>query len=321
MTRVLVTGARGFVGRELCRQLDARGYTVRRAVRAPGDAPSDGDEVCIGELAGDTRWGEALTDVDLVVHLAARVHRMDGGGADALAAYRRVNTEGTEALARQAAEAGVKRLVFVSSIKVNGEATNGAPFTADGPPRPADPYGRSKWEAEQALWRVAERTGLEGVVVRPPLVYGPGVRANFLALLRLVHRGIPLPLGAVTNRRSLVFVGNLADLLVHALGNSAAADGTFLVSDGRALSTQELVRRLAGALGRTPRLLPVPVPLLRAAGWATGRAAVVERLCGDLVVDDRTTREALGWAPPFGLEEALQTTAAWFRSNVRGLGE
>lgn len=319
--RVLVTGAGGFVGRVLCARLAERGHTVRAAVRAAGRAPAGVAEVAVvGEIGPATEWAEALRGVDAVIHLAARVHVMDDRAGDPLAEYRRTNLQGTERLARQAAEHGLRRLVFASSIKVLGEATHGAPFTEETAPAPADPYGVSKREAEEALRTVEAQGALEVCVVRPPLVYGPGVKANFARLMGAVARGVPLPLGALRNRRSLVYVGNLADALVECATHPAAAGETFLVADEPALTPAELVRAIAGALGRPARLLPVPGALLRAVGRATGRTAAVDRLAGSLEVDSGRIRRALGWTPPFTTAQGLAETARWFRGEGRGGG-
>ena len=236
--------------------------------------------------------------------------------SDALEAYRVVNVEGTRNLAEQAAALGVKRLVYLSSIKVNGERTEvGSRFARVDEPLPEDPYGISKWEAEQALWDVSARTGLEVVVVRPPLVYGLGVKGNFRRLLRLVASGVPLPLGAVCNRRSLVGLDNLVDLLIRCVDHPAAAGQTFLISDNHDLSTLTLIRGLARTLGKSPRLLPVPLSILRLAGSITGKAAEVERLIGSLQVDITHTREVLGWTPPMSVDEGLRKTAEWYLSQ------
>ncbi len=331
MRRVLVTGAAGFIGRGLCPALAAAGWTVRAALRRPAvEGLAGAEPVVVGEIGPDTDWRAALAESDAVIHLAARVHVMRETAPDALAAFRRVNTAGTERLARQSAAAGVRRLILVSSIKVNGERTGGertggertggertgdTPFTPDDPPAPADPYGVSKHEAEQALLATATATGLEAVVVRPPLVYGPGVGGNFAALLRLVDRGIPLPLASVANRRSLVGRTNLADLLIRCLDHPAAAGRVFLAADGSEWSTPALIRALARALGRPARLLPCPPLLLRLAGRVTGRGAAVGRLCESLWIDGSAARTALGWQPPLPPEDELARTATWYREH------
>ena len=228
--------------------------------------------------------------------------------SDALAAYRAVNVDGSRRLAEQAAAAGVRRLVFLSSIGVLGVHTNGrGPFIVSDEPNPVENYAISKCEAEQVLWAVAANTGMEVVVLRPPLVYGPGVKGNFLRLLRWVARGVPLPLGAVQNQRSLVGLDNLVDLLIRCVDHPAAAGQTFLVSDGQDLSTPELIRQLARAMHKSPRLIPVPVPLLRLAGRALGKQAEVDRLVGSLQIDSSFTRETLGWVPPVSVEAGMQT--------------
>lgn len=316
--RVLVTGANGFVGAHLCRHLRAAGLRVRGAVRvaarASWPAGDEPDEVVeVSEIGPETDWSRALDGVDAVIHAAARAHVMDERAEDPLREYRRVNVEGTARLAEQAAAAGVRRLVYVSSVKVNGETTApDAAFREEDLPAPLDPYGISKWEAEQALWRTG---GVQAVVVRPPLVYGPGVRANFLRMLRAVERGVPLPLGSVRNRRSLVYVGNLVDALFACVLDGRAVGETFLVSDGPAVSTPELVRTLARGLGRPARLVPVPTDVLRLVGRLVGRSQAVDRLCGSLVVDDGKIRRRLDWTPPYSVEEAMARTARWFREH------
>ncbi|NNC27756.1 SDR family oxidoreductase [Longimicrobium terrae] len=312
---VLVTGARGFVGRAVCQALEAAGRPVRRALRTPPEDAPGGDVAVVGDLSEATDWSAALRGVDAVVHLAARVHVMNDTAADPEAEYDRVNHRATAALARAAAAAGVRRFVFVSTVKVNGEATDGTPFRESDAPAPSDPYGRSKLAAERAVHATGAQTGLETVVIRPPLVYGPGVRANFAALLGAVARGLPLPLGGVRNRRSLVYVGNLAHAIVTCVDAPGAAGGTFLVSDGPAVSTAELVRRMGVALGRPARLLPVPPGLIRAAAGLLGRSGAAERLTSSLEVDDGALRRAAGWVPPFTLDQGLTVTAADYRSR------
>lgn len=302
--KVLVTGATGFVGRETARALSAAGHQVSPVVRA-------GEGFRVAGIDGNTDWSGAFDGVQAVIHLAARVHQMDDRSADPLAAFRAVNTAGAERLARAAAAAGVPRFVFVSSVKAVGEAS-----PPDGVidettlPRPTDPYGISKFEAEQALLKVAVDTGMQVVIVRPPLVYGPGVSANFRALVRAVAHGWPLPLACVRNRRSLVAVGNLADALRCCVEHPAAAGRTYFVTDGEDVGTAELCRRIGRALGRPARLLPVPVVLLRLAGTLTGRSAAVDRLTGSLVLDGSRIRRELGWQPPQTMDEALTAMVA-----------
>ncbi|MFV3333588.1 UDP-glucose 4-epimerase family protein [Pseudomonas sp. NY15437] len=310
--KVLLTGATGFVGRGvLARLRQENDVQVRVAQRGRAAPWPEGVEVAqIDGLSVAQSWDEALQGVEVVIHCAARVHVMDEQAADPLAEFRAVNVEATRHLAQQAAAAGVTRFVFVSSIKVNGEETAaGRPFTADATPRPQDAYGQSKLEAEQALFAIAAQTGLEVVVVRPPLVYGPGVKANFASLMRALQRRLPLPFGAIDNRRSLVARDNLVDLLLCCARHPAAAGQVFLVSDGEDLSTAQLCRGLSQALGVRPRLLPVPPALLRLLGRLTGRSQQVQRLLGSLQVDISATCRRLDWRPPVRVEQALRETA------------
>jgi nucleoside-diphosphate-sugar epimerase len=309
---VLVTGANGFVGRALCNALAASGRHVRRAVRT--EAAGLENAIVVGDLCGSTDWSRALEGVSCVMHLAARTHVLSETAADPLAEYRRINVDGTATLARQAARAGVRRLVFLSSVKVNGEATV-APFTERDAPRPEDGYGISKWEAEQALARAIAENGMEFVVLRPPLVYGPGVGGNFLRIMRLVARGIPLPLASIANRRSLVYLGNLVGAIVTVADTPHAANRTFLVSDGEDVSTPDLVRAIAQALGVSPRLLPCPLAGLELGAALTGRRAELARLAGSLQVDGSALRDALGWRPPYTFEQGLAETARWYRET------
>lgn len=320
MTLVLVTGANGFVGRALCLCLSARGLDVRAAVRASACGPMKGaaETATVGEVDATTDWRKALGGVEAIVHLAARAHILDDRSPGPLTAFRAVNTEGTVRLAQQAVEAGVKRFVFVSTVKVNGQATWGRPFTADDQPAPQDFYALSKWEAEQALAQLTGEVDLEIAVLRPPLVYGPGVRANFLALMKAVQRGLPMPLGLVDNRRSLMGLDNLVSLLVECVTSPGAAGQTFLACDGEDVSTPNLIRRLAWLMGRPARLLPVPPALLRLAGWATGRLEQVDRLCGSLQADGSKAREVLTWTPPKSLDEGLADTVRWFQQAQAG---
>lgn len=303
--KILVTGASGFVGARLVGLLRDGGDEVVGSGRT-----GRGGLLAMGEIGPDTDWSAALDGVEAVIHLANRAHVMKETEADPLALFRRVNAEGSLGLARQAVEKGVRRLVFVSSIKVNGEATTGRPFTASDNPSPQDAYGLSKWEAEQRLGELAARTGLDLVVVRPPLVYGPGVKGNLHTLMTAVGKGLPLPLGRVDNRRSLIGLDNLCHLLALCARSPAAAGRTFLARDGEDLSTSDLIRRLGRAMGRPARLLPVPPALLRLAGRLTGRSAAVDRLLGSLEIDDSLTRGQLGWAPPVSVDDGLKAMAA-----------
>lgn len=305
---ILVTGATGFVGRALCAELGARGLPYRAASRRTAEGC-----VAVGALDGQTDWTAALRGVERVVHLAARVHVMDEQAADPLAEFRRVNVDATARLARQAAAAGVRRFVFLSSIKVNGEGTApGRPFSADDTPAPQDPYGISKLEAEQALQAVAAETGLQVCIIRPPLVYGPGVRANFRSMMRWVARGVPLPLGAVRNQRSLVALDNLVDLIITCLDHPGAANQVLLAGGGADLSTPELLRRVAQALDTRARLVAVPPGLLQFLAGLVGKRAVIDRLCGSLQLDIGKTRQRLQWTPPVDIDTALRRTAQAF---------
>ncbi|MCO5413240.1 MULTISPECIES: UDP-glucose 4-epimerase family protein [Ralstonia] len=308
---ILVTGATGFVGRALVDLLAQRKHSVRAAVRQKSSLLPDAvEQVQVERLASDSDWTSALQGVDVVIHAAARVHVMADKSEDPLAEFRCVNVQGTLALAKQAATFGVKRFVFISSVKVNGEATTpGHPFTADDAPAPLDPYGVSKAEAEQGLVELAAQTGMEIVIIRPPLVYGPGVRANFQAMMRWLGRGVPLPLGAIHNRRSLVSLDNLVDLIAVCVSHPGAANQTFLVSDGDDVSTTELLQRMGKALGRPARLVPVPASLLKLSAILVGRPGIAQRLCGSLQVDITKTREVLGWQPRETVDEGLKKAA------------
>lgn len=313
--RVLLTGANGFVGRGLLERMSALVdlelvAAVRRQVSA---FPERVTSQVIAGLEADTDWRKLLGGVEVVIHSAARVHVMHDTSSDPLTEFRRVNVDGTLNLARQAAAAGAHRFIFISSIKVNGEGTPlGVPYLADAQPAPADPYGISKMEAEQGLCALATETGMEVVIIRPVLVYGPGVKANFLSMMGWLHKGVPLPFGAIHNRRSLVALDNLVDLIVTCLDHPAAANQTFLVSDGEDLSTSELLRRMGAALGKPARLLPVPSGLLEAGAAMLGKKALSQRLCGSLQVDIGKTRELLNWTPPLSVDEALLSTAKHF---------
>ena len=280
-------------------------------MRSLNSKPDGAETVAIGSLSSDTDWTVALKNVEQVVHLAARVHVMNDKSPDPLAEFRRVNVEGTVNLARQAAAAGVRRFVFLSSIKVNGEFTvAGQSFTADDVPAPQDAYGISKHEAEQLLRQIAEETGMEVVIIRSPLVYGPGVKANFAAMMRWLARGLPLPLSAVSqNRRSLVALDNLVDLIVTCLDHPSAANQTFLASDGEDLSTADLLQRMGSAMGRAARLFYVPTVFLKLAAHLVNKPGIYQRLCGSLQLDITKTRQVLGWVPPVSVNEGLRRAA------------
>ena len=313
---VLVNGASGFVGQMLCAELLRQGWEVKAALRAPHQLPSGIKSVTVGQIDGGTDWTEALAGVDIVIHLAARVHVMKESATDPLAEFLQINLHGTVNLAQQAAQAGVKRLVYVSSVKVNGERTADLlSFTESDQPHPQDPYGTSKWQAEQALQRIAQKTGLEIVIVRPPLVYGPGVKGNFLRLLTAIDRGIPLPLASANNLRSLVYVGNLVDALIACATQPAAAGQTYLVSDGEDISTAKLVEKIAAALGRHNRSFYFPPALLRVGATLLGRAEQADRLFDSLRISDKKIRDDLAWSPPYTLEQGIYETAEWYRAR------
>ena len=307
--RLLITGTTGFVGKAVCKQAVRYGLSVKGALHISGEVPSCIESLVVGEINGLTGWGNVLRDVNVVVHLASRVHVMEDTEADPLTAFRAVNVDSTLNLARQAATAGVKRFVFISSVKVNGESTQpGRAFTDADAPNPQDAYGQSKHEAEQGLRQFSADTDMEVVIIRPPLVYGPGVKANFAALMRAVQRGWPLPLGMVHNQRSLVALDNLVDFIVTCITHPQAANQTFLVSDGQDLSTTELVRGMAQAAAVPVRLVPVPVWVLQTGALLLGKGDVVQRLCGNLQVDISKARSLLGWVPPASVEEGLRRT-------------
>jgi UDP-N-acetyl-alpha-D-quinovosamine dehydrogenase len=310
---VLVTGAGGFVGSALCARLAERGYLVRATTRsaAQGSRPLSVHGIVIGDIGPQTDWTSAVEGADAVVHLAARVHMLRDTATHPLAEYHRVNVDGTRSLALAASRAGVRRFIFLSSAKVHGERSV-RPFQSDDRPAPADAYAVSKLAAEMELQQTLAGSATQWTIVRAPLVYGPGVRANFLRLMSAVMRGVPLPLGAIENRRSLIYLGNLVDALQACIERPRAEGRTFLVSDGEDLSTPELVRRLGTALGRPARLLPVPVALLRIAGFLTGKSAALNRLVDSLQVDSAAIRNALNWAPPYSVDQGLGETARWY---------
>jgi len=322
---ILVTGSTGFIGHALCLSLAQFGYKTRCAVRnnselllSEGNGESIKNNFVVGEIGRSTKWLQVLQDIDTVIHLAARVHMMQNKNQDPLAAFREVNTAGTERLAGEASKAGVRRFIYLSSIKVNGEMTGRNEkerkirFSEVDIPDPQDLYAISKWEAEQALQAISQETGMELVIIRPPLVYGPGAKENFLRVLRWLDKGMPLPLGAINNKRSLVALDNLVDLIITCIDNPAAANQTFLVADGEDVSTTELVRRLGRVLGKPARLLPVPEQLLKFSLNVIGKSDLSQRLCGSLQVDISKTKNMLGWEPPVSLDDGLMKTAEWY---------
>jgi len=306
--KILVTGANGLVGRALCSVLDQDGAQVIRTVWA-STTPW---EVPVGDINEKTDWRVALSQgIDVVVHLAGQVPLADSEIGAQANLYQEVNTAGTANLASQCAQHGVKRFVFVSTVKVLGEGKE-EPYRDGDLAVPADAYAISKWEAEQALWQIAAESRMEVVVLRPPLVYGPGVKGNFLRLMQAIDKRRPLPLGCIENQRSLIYLGNLVDAIRVCLTHPKAVGKAFLVCDGDDVSTPELIRRVAAALGRRPLLLPVPVSWMRWAGAFLGKKAAVDRLLGSLVVDIAQIREELGWNPPYTMQAGLETTAHWY---------
>ena len=311
---ILITGATGFVGTALCDALSKQGFRIRRAVRA-GRQASLANVSPIGDISKEADWRQALQEVSVVIHLAARTHVLDDRSADPLAEYRNVNVQGTTALAQRAAASGARRLVFLSSIKVNGESTRTTPFSENDTPAPEDAYGLSKLEAEQALGEIAKTTGLETVILRPPLVYGPQVKGNFLRMLGAIARGLPMPLASIDNQRSLIYVGNLVDAIMTCIDAPAAAGKTYLVSDGEDISTPALIGKLAHAMGKSPRLLPCPPALLTLGASMLGRQAAAARLTGSLQIDSARIRRELGWQPRYTLDEGLGATAQWYHQS------
>jgi len=321
--KVLVTGANGFIGQALCKRMIVEGCQVRGAVRNATQMtplPSGVETVQVGNIWSETNWSKALNGINGIVHLAARVHVMRENTADPVMAIREVNVNGTTCLAQQALEAGVRRFVYLSSVKVHGEG-RATPYNEKDDSGPVDPYAKSKWEAEKILNKIAEETGMEIVILRSPLVYGPRVKANFLRILKVVERGIPLPLASVNNRRSLIYIENLIDAIITGMKHHRAAGQTYLVSDGDDVSTPELIRRISYALGKPTRLFPFPPILLKMAGIITGKFVSMDRLVGSLTIDSSKIRRDLNWQAPFSMEHGLRETARWYnkqRSDVRG---
>ena len=333
--RVMVTGATGFVGRSLCNILISQEYKVLASVRgfasglqgdSSGNYGNGSTYINTGDILPDTDWSLALRDVDTVVHLAARVHVTHEEPGHSLDEYRTVNTQGTVNLANQAARAGVRRFVYLSTVKVHGEETLSPPYLPAGSghdeppvafseadvPRPQGGYAISKWEAERELRLLSAATGMQTVIVRPPLIYGEGVKANFLSLLRLIDKGVPLPFGSIANRRSLLCLDNLVDFLMQCISHPAAANETFLVADNETLSTPDLIRRIAFYMGKKPLLPGCPIGLLRMGARLLGKTAAIDKICGSLQVEARKAKMLLHWQPPLTVEQGLEKTVLWY---------
>lgn len=317
MKCILVTGASGFVGRAVCEKALGLGLRVKgshRSVNSGSLIPLGVEKFQVSTVDRSTDWSKALVGVDAVVHLAARLHVTKETTTDTLAVYREINTAGTERLATMAIQAGVRRLLYASTIKVNGEQTGAVPFTEVDSPRPQDPYAMSKWESEQMLNALSIKSGLDIVILRPPLVYGRGVGANFMRLVHLVQKGFPLPLGSVSNRRSLIYVRNLADVILTCVGHPRAKGQTFLVSDGTDVSTPELIRCLANLMNVPTNMIKCPIRLLCVLGKLVGRSAELGRLVGSLAVDSTKVRIETGWVPAYTTHQGLEDTVRWYLS-------
>jgi nucleoside-diphosphate-sugar epimerase len=316
--KILITGASGFVGAPLVRHLAGVGHDLVALTRAVPFGESSASELvkfkAVGDIDGSTNWSSYLDGVDAVVHLANRAHVMNEPVGDPLKLYSTINTSGTLQLARQAGAASVKRFIFISSIKVNGELSlPHKPFRADDVFIPFDPYGLSKYEAEVGLKKIAKESSLEVVIIRPPLIYGPGVKANFLNMMRWVERGIPLPLGSIQNQRSLLSIDNLIDFIQLCLTHPKAAGQTFLVSDDHDLSTTELLKGIARSMGQSSKLVPFPQCVLEGVLGILGQRRIAERLCGSLQLDIQPTKDQLGWQPPYSVEDQLIKTIEAYR--------
>jgi len=318
MTKILITGATGFVGRALFENLMfKKKYLVHLTTRTNQEKLFEGGKTFnIGEIDSNTNWKDALNGVSCIVHCAARAHMMEKKQTDSLNSYSRINVDGTRNLANQAVGIGIKRFIFLSSVKVNGEETIASKsFKYDDIPQPEDAYGISKWEAEQALLEISKKTGLELVIIRVPLIYGVGVKGNFLRLLDLIYKQIPLPLFNINNSRSFIGLDNLVDLITHCIDHPKATGKTFLVSDGEDISTPDLIRKLSQIMGRSTRLFSFPISIFKLVGYLIGKNPEVNRLIGSLRVNSSHTRKILEWNPPFSLDEGLEKTVRWYLKN------
>jgi nucleoside-diphosphate-sugar epimerase len=314
--RILVTGAFGFIGTELCNALTQRGCHVRKGTRAK-NARNLEDTFEIGNIGPETNWEPALKDIDAVVHLAARVHVMNEKSTDPSKDFGLVNVLGTEKLANSAVKAGVKRFIFLSTVKVNGEFSrrDSSGFTEQDFPNPQDAYAVSKWETEQLLNRISQKSNLEVVIVRSPLVYGPGVKANYLRLMKYIEMGLPLPFKSVKNLRSYVSLTNLVDFLILCLENQNVAGETFLVSDNEDISTAQLIQKISYQMNRIIRLYPFPIVMLKVCAYLIGKQAAIDRLCGDLQVDISKAKKQMGWIPPYSIDIGIKDTVNWYLGN------
>lgn len=315
MGKILVTGASGFIGRHLCGALQTHDFSFRPIVRTPSSIIKNSESIALGDINAVTNWHEALIGIDTIIHLAARVHVMNETTSDPWAEFRATNVDATVNLAKQAIQAGIKRFIFVSTIKVNGEETHHQPFTPFDIPAPLDFYGQSKLEAEIALQKLAQESGLELVIIRSPLVYGPHVRANFYKLMQITKMGLPLPFRGVDNRRSMVAIDNLVDLLITCIDHPAAANQIFLVSDGDDLSLSRLIQLIAKAMNQGIWLLPAPIKLIQMLAALTGKSAAINRLFGSLQVDISHTKKTLNWQPLISVEQGIQKTVQHFLTH------
>jgi len=321
LNTVLVTGANGFIGRALCTRSLAAGWHVRGIIRPDSHIvrlPKGVETFKIESIGPDTEWSTALKSIDTVVHLAARVHMMNDSAADPLEEYRKVNVAGTEKLAKTAANAGIRRFIFMSSVKVNGEGKPSS-YTETDSPSPTDPYGVSKWEAEQILNDIAAQTGMEVVTLRAPLVYGPNVKANFLNLIKIVQHGIPLPVGNINNRRSFIYLGNLIYAIVACVQYTGTLGPTYLISDGEDVSTTDLIKRIAHALERPARVFPFPSFLLRLAAKILGKGTAIDRLLDSHTINMSKIQHELKWKPLYSMEQGLKETARWYKQSMLSL--
>lgn len=315
--KILLTGVNGWIGTHLSNRLVVQQHQIFGTIRCCGcitAIPSKVKPLVIPSIGPNTDWSKVLTNIDIVIHLAGRAHIMNDKEPEPLNAFRTINTDGTNRLARTAANMGVKRFIFISTIKVNGEDSPAA-YTEKDSSDPQDPYGISKWEAEQILSNISAKTDMETVIIRPPLVYGPAVKANFLRLLHLVYQGIPLPFASINNRRSLIYIGNLVDVIATCIKHPNAGNQTFLVSDQDDVSTPDLIRSISSAMGKSDRLFPFPPNILSLLATVARKKELYDRLCGSLPVDASAISKKLSWKPPFSLEEGIANTVEWYMRN------